>query len=148
VHQNNGYERTCLGNRAYDAVVNNVLASQQARVHIFSKAPRASRAPNRGRGLSTSFGGVPALCAAERISYRDPLARQPHLAADRCRRCHDRERRSAIVSRSASSSGLGLIPNAAVAAVESSTNGFRNWYWVSRAARAIGLNRPPTQSTG
>jgi len=62
--------------------------------------------------------------------------------------CHDRERRSAIVSRSASSRGVGLIPNAAVAAVESSTNGFRNWYWVSRAARAIGLTRPPTQSTG
>jgi hypothetical protein len=52
------------------------------------------------------------------------------------------------VSRSASSRGAGLIPNASVAAVESSTKGLRNWYWVSRAARAMGLNKPPSHSTG
>ena len=63
-------------------------------------------------------------------------------------RHHDRERRSAIVSCSASSSDAALIPNASVAALESSTNGFRNWYWVSRDARASGLNRPPSHNTG
>ena len=47
--------------------------------------------------------------------------------ARRARR-HDRERRSAMVSCSASSSAVGLIPNASVAAVESTRNGFRNWY--------------------
>ena len=36
------YERTCLGDRAYDAMVNNFCASQRGKLHILTKAHRPS----------------------------------------------------------------------------------------------------------
>jgi len=42
--QNDGYERTCLGNSAHDAMVNNVLASQPGKLHILIKAHEPSAA--------------------------------------------------------------------------------------------------------
>jgi hypothetical protein len=39
------------------------------------------------------------------------------------------------------------MPSAAVVAVESMTNGLRNWYWVSRSSRTSGLPSPPSHRT-
>jgi hypothetical protein len=100
-----------------------------------------------GKGIKLRRSQLPRLAGAPSRRAAGDAVQHAWPRRSRTRR-HDRERRSAIVSCRASSSGVGLIPNASVAAVESSTNGFRNWYWVSRAARAIGLIRPPSHSTG
>ena len=83
--------------------------SEPARRGISLRAS-STRAPSSGGSASeaTSAGGVVGLTV---LSGGLPIP-------DRCRRRHDLERRSAIVSCSASSSGVGLILNAAVAAVE------------------------------
>lgn len=39
--QSDGYERTCLGNSAHDAMVNNVLASQPGKVAHSHQSSRA-----------------------------------------------------------------------------------------------------------
>ena len=49
--------------------------------------------------------------------------------------------------RTASSIGVGSRPKVRCAALESSTNGPRNWCWVSRSSLAIGLTSPAAQRT-